>query len=337
VKAETVNERVNVRLTMALSDYDHVRDLVSGQVSVDGVDLTCLTLPVEEIFFRFVRHREWHISELSLGKYCALRARGDESVIAIPVFPSRCFRHSAIFVRPDGPVDDPAALRGARIGVPEWTVTATIYARGVLHHDYGVDPTRVRWLQAGTNERGREEGVDVTVPEGVSLERVPDGTLNDMLIAGDLDALIAPHPPSGFLDKSGQIVRLFSDPRAIEDDYYRRTGIFPIMHVVVLRADVHAEHPWVAMNLFKALQQAKDRSIDRVVDDNASRFPVPWGSTNAQQLQAEFGADLWPYGIEANRTTLEAFLGFAHEQGVSRHLFQPEDLFAPEVLASFRI
>jgi 4,5-dihydroxyphthalate decarboxylase len=332
-----LSDRVNIRLTMALSDYDHVRDLVSGRVDVEGVDLTCLTLPVEEIFFRFVRHREWHVSELSLGKYTTLRAQGDESLIAIPVFPSRCFRHSAIFVRPDGPVDDPSALRGGRIGIPEWTVTATVYARALLHHDYGVEPADVRWIQAGTIEPGRVEGLAVEMAPGVTVERVADRSLNDMLIAGDLDALIAPHPPDGLLDGSGQIVRLFSDTRSVEAEYHRRTGIFPIMHVVVLRADVYAEHPWVAMSLFKAFEQAKRRSIERVVDDNASRVPVPWGATHAQQIQAEFGGDLWPYGVEPNRVTLEAFLGFAHEQGLSSRRLEPEELFAPEVLSSFRV
>src|SRR5580704_1596516 len=180
-------------LTLAVHDYDHVRDLSSGAVGVEGVTLRCLHYPVEEIFFRFTRFREWDLSELSLAKYASLRAAGDDSLVAIPVFTSRSFRHSAIFIRSDGPVDDPAALAGKRIGVPEWTVTATVYGRGLLEHEYGVALRGVQWVQAGTNEPGRTEGVAVELPEGVSVEAMPDATLNEMLIAGEIDALIAPH------------------------------------------------------------------------------------------------------------------------------------------------
>src|ERR1700722_14637709 len=229
-------------LTLAVHDYDHVRDLSSGAVGVEGVTLRCLHYPVEEIFFRFTRFREWDLSELSLAKYASLRAAGDDSLVAIPVFTSRSFRHSAIFVRADGPVDDPAALAGARIGVPEWTQTATVYARGVLAHEFGVALADVSWVQAGTNEPGRTEGGAVALPPGVSLTPMPEDTLNDLLLAGEIDALIAAHPPTDFEHGSGRIVRLFSDHRAVEERSYRETGVFPIMHVVALQADLHARH-----------------------------------------------------------------------------------------------
>jgi 4,5-dihydroxyphthalate decarboxylase len=318
----------NVPLTLAVSDYDHVRDLVDGRVTVDGADLTCLTLPVEEIFFRFTKFREWEVSELSLGKYCALRSRGDDSLRGIPVFPSRVFRHSAFFVRRDGPVDDPAALRGGRIGIPEWTVTATIYGRGILEHEYGVGLRDVTWVQGGTNEPGRVETLELELPDGVTLERVADRSLNDLLLAGELDAILAPHPPHAFTDGSGRIVRLFSDARAVEAASFERTGVFPIMHLVVLRADVDDAHPWLAANLVRAFSEARDRSVARTTDANASRFPVMW--------RAE-GGDGWPYGIEPNRTTLEAFLGFAYEQGVCARRMDPDELFPERVRASFRV
>ena len=205
-----------VPIALAVNDYDHVRDLASGAVAVEGVELTCVHHPVEEIFFRFTHHREWEASELSLAKYSSLRAAGDESLIAIPAFTSRSFRHSAIFVRADGPVDDPGALRGGRIGVPEWTQTATVYARGLLAHELGVALTEVDWVQAGTNEPGRSEGVKVTLPAGVTVRAEPERTLNDMLLAGELDAVIAAHPPAGFEDGGGRVVRLFGDYRAVE-------------------------------------------------------------------------------------------------------------------------
>lgn len=326
-----------VRLTLAINDYDHVRDLVEGDVPLDGLELTWLRLSVEETFFRFVRYREWEVTELSLAKYCALRGDGDESVVAIPVFPSRCFRHSAIFVRDAGPVDEPAALAGMRIGIPEWTQTATVYARALLQHQYGVDLTGVRWFQAGTNEPGRVEGVSVSLPGGISVTSLPDRTLNDMLLSGELDAVIAAHPPTEFKRGSGRVVRLFSDYRAVEERYHAETGIFPIMHVVALRRDVLDRYPWAASSLMKGFEEAKRRSLARALDGNAPKYPVPWSFANAQHAQATFGADFWPYGVDANRTTLDAFLGYAHEQGACARRLAPEDLFPVDVEPSFKI
>jgi 4,5-dihydroxyphthalate decarboxylase len=231
-------------------------------------------------------------------------------------------------------------VRGARIGVPEWTQTATVYARGVLAHEYGVAVDGVRWVQAGTNEPGRTEGVPVTLPAGVSVESRPGDTLNDLLLTGELDALIAAHPPTAFArgdDGERRIVRLFSDHRAVEEDYHRRTGVFPIMHVVVLQAHVHERHPWLAMNLLSAFGEAKQRSIERALDVNAPRFPVPWAPANAERAAALIGPDFWPYGLEPNRPTLEMFLRYALEQGVCAAPLRADDLFAPQTLEAFRI
>jgi 4,5-dihydroxyphthalate decarboxylase len=329
--------RRNLLLTLAIGDYDHVRDLVSGAVEVQGIDLTCLRFSVEETFFRFARYREWDISEFSLAKYCSLRAAGDDSIAAIPVFPSRSFRHAAIFVRGDGPVDDPAALAGGRIGIPEWTQTATVYARGALQHTFGLDLTAIEWFQGGTNQPGRIEGIALKAPEGFSVRAVPDRTLSDMLVAGELDAMIAAHPPDEFERGDGRVVRLFSDYRAVEEAYYRDTGVFPIMHVVAIRSDVLAEHPWVAMNLYTAFREAKRRSLERALDTNAPKYPIPWSPSNAERAQELFGADFWPYGIEENRTTLEAFLTYASEQGVCAQRLAPEELFTPQVSEEFRV
>jgi 4,5-dihydroxyphthalate decarboxylase len=329
--------RPNVRLTMAINDYDHVRDLVSGEVPVQGIDLTCMRFSVEETFFRWARFREWDISEFSLGKYCSLRASGDDGISAIPVFPSRSFRHSAIFVRADGPVDDPGALAGARIGIPEWTQTATVYVRGLLEHAYGIDLRAVNWVQGGTNEPGRVEGIELTPPPGFSITPVADRSLNDLLLDGEIDAIVAAHPPAEFEAEGGRIVRMFSDYRAIEERYYLDTGIFPIMHVIAMRSEVLAEHPWAAMNLYAAFREAKRRAVERAGDGNAPRYPVPWSVANAQRAQDILGKDFWPYGVDANRATLDAFLAFAHEQGVCERRLAPEDLFAEQVGAEFRI
>jgi 4,5-dihydroxyphthalate decarboxylase len=337
MSGERTSGRENIHLTLAINDYDHVRDLVTGAVPVEGIDLTCLTLSVEEIFWRFSRHREWEVSEMSLAKYCALRAGGDDSITAIPVFPSRSFRHSAIFIRADGPVDDPAALAGARIGVPEWTQTATVWARGLLQHSYGIDLTNVRWVRGGTNEPGRVEGIKLDLPERFDVSNESERSLNELLLAGEIAALICPHPPDEFEARSGRVVRLFSDYRTVEEQYFRETGIFPPMHVVALRSDALKEHPWIAMNLFEAFTEAKRRGVARAIDPNTPRYPVPWSFANAHRAEELMGEDLWPYGLDPNRVALDAFLEMAYEQGVCKRRLAPEELFAPQVLDHYVI
>jgi 4,5-dihydroxyphthalate decarboxylase len=327
-----------IRLSLAINDYDHVRDLAGGAVAVEGVELTCLHFGVEEIFFRFTHHREWDVSELSLAKFSSLRASGDTSLVGIPVFPSRAFRHSAIFVAAGGPVDDPSALAGGRIGVPEWTQTATVYGRGLLEHQYGVGLRDVEWVQGGTNEPGRTEGLKVAVPDGVRVTPVADRSLNDLLLAGEIDAIIAAHPPAAFKDGSGRIVRLFSDYRPVEEAYFAQTGVFPIMHVIAIRSEVYERDRWIAMNLYTAFEEAKARSLARALDANAPRFPVPWGPAHTEQAAATIGADFWPYGLgDTNRTTLDTFLGLAHEQGVCATRLSPDELFVAETATAFRI
>jgi 4,5-dihydroxyphthalate decarboxylase len=327
----------DVHLTLAINDYDHARDLVTGRVRPEGIDLTCLTLSVEEIFYRFTAFREWDVSELSMAKYTSLVGSGDRSLTAIPVFPSRVFRHAAIYVRTDGPVREPGDLAGRRVGVPEWIQTAGVYARGALQDDHGVALSDVGWVQGGVNQTGREELVAPKLPAGVAIEAVGDRTLQDMLVDGDLDAVISARPPQRFLDGDTRIRRLFDDPRAVEEDHFRRTGIFPIMHTIAIRSEVVDAHPWVAGNLLTAFTEAKDRSLARLRDMNASRFPLPWSHDLGRQAEELLGADPWPYGIDPNRRTLEAFLRYAHEQGVSERALAPEDLFPPSVRRAFRV
>jgi 4,5-dihydroxyphthalate decarboxylase len=326
-----VTERL--RLSMGMGDYDHVRDLASGVVRMEGLDLLPLDLPVEEIFYRFLNHREWDVSEISMAKYSAMVSRGDTSVVAIPVFPSRMFRHSSIYVRAHSGIEDVAQLRGRRVGLPEWAQTAAVYSRALLVHEYGVPLTDVTWFQAGVNQPGRKEKVALSLPDGVSYTSVPDRSLGEMLLAGDLDAVFSAHPPSCYGDGTGDIVRLVRDHAAVEQEYFARTGIFPIMHAVALRREVVEQHPWVPSTLYKGFEQAKRRSLERFQDVTISRFPLPW----LQSALRDGAQDPWPYGVEANRTTLDAFLGFAHEQGVTQRRLRPEELFAPSVDEGFRI
>ena len=326
-----------VALTAALADYDHVRDLALGRVQPDGIDLTCLTLPIEEIFFRFIVYREWEVSEISLAKYVALMAQGDESYWALPVFPSRMFRHSSIYVRKDGPVASTTDLVGRRVGIPEWAQTAAVYSRGFLQHQYGIDLASIQWVQAGVNQPGRIEKVDVDLPSGVKLSRVSDKSLNQMLLSGEIDAAMAARPPDAFVNGDARVRQLFGNYRQVEQDYYKQTGIFPIMHAVAVRRDVLHSHPWVPRNLFKAFDEAKRRSIARVLEGTASLFPIPWGNAYAEETMQLLGKDYFPYGIEENRTTLAAFLRYAHEQGVCRRLLDVEELFPPQLHSTYRV
>jgi len=324
-------------LTLATSEYDHVRDLVSGRVKPEGIQLTALVLPIEEIFYRFTLYREWDISEMAMGKYVSLRSQGDTSLTALPVFPSRVFRQSSIFVRADSALRAPADLAGRRVGVPEWAQTAAIYTRGFLQHQFGLKLADIRWVQAGVNETGRVEKVALKLPPGVEIERAPAKTLNDMLIAGEVDAVMSAHPPKAFEAGDGRIRRLIEDFLPVEEAYWRATGIFPIMHCIAVKTSVLEAHPWVAMNLFTAFEQAKARSVERAFEATASRFPIPWTFEHARRVEGLFGGDYWPYGIAANRATLDAFLRYAHEQGVCHRLLAPEEIFPKEVASTFKI
>lgn len=324
-------------LTVAMSEYDHLRDVFNGAVPVEGADLTYLHFSVEEIFHRFTRYQEWDVSEMSMGKLVSVISQDDPWLIAIPVFPSRVFRHSAIYVRRDSELTEPTQLVGKRVGIPEWAQTAGIYARGYLMHQYRIDLASIEWVQAGVNQAGRAEKVELRLPQGLTVRSAPDKTLTAMLLSGGLDAIITAHPPEPYEQGDPRIVRLFRNAQAVEEEYWRTTGIFPIMHTVALRREVYDRHRWVAMNLFKAFDEARRRSIGRIVELTASRIPVPWLPQYAERWRELFGGEYWPYGVEPNRTTLEAFCRYAFEQGVCHRKLRPDELFAPEVLSRFRV
>jgi 4,5-dihydroxyphthalate decarboxylase len=326
-----------LHLTLATMDYDHVRDLTNGQVQAKGIVLTAFNLPIEEVTFRFVKNREWDISELSFGKFIGYCSQGNSPFIGIPVFPSRVFRHSAFYVRADRGIASPKDLEGKTVGVPEWAQTAGIYARGFLAETAGVDLRKIKWVQAGMNEAGREEKVEFTLPQGIQYSQRRDSSLSAMLLSGELDAAICARVPDAFNHGGGKIVRLFPNYRGEEMRYYDSTGIFPIMHVIAMRRAVFERYPWVAMNMLKAFEQAKAHSLERISDLTASRIPVPWSAAIASEWSESFGPDPFPYGLEVNRNTLDAFCRFAHDQGVTARRLVPDDLFPKEVRASARV
>jgi len=324
-------------LCLAIGEYDHVRDVLDGTVPVEGVDLTVLRLPVEEMFHRFLVHEEFDVSEASLAKMVALAATDDRRFVVLPVFTSRVFRHSSIYVRGEGRIASPGDLAGARVGVPEWAQTAAVWSRGLLAHEFGVDLASIHWHQAGVNDAGRREKVELALPAGFRLDVVADRTLSDMLLEGDLDAVLSARPPAPFDRGDPRVRRLFPGYREVEIAYARKTGIFPIMHAVAMRREVYERDRWLAMNLFKAFTEAKRRSLARAADIAVSHHPLPWVPDGLRLSRELFGDDPWPYGVEANRITLDAFLRYAFEQGVSRRRLTVDELFVPELRATFRI
>lgn len=330
----------DLRLTVATGDYDQTRDLALGRVRPVGIDLTVLNYDVEEIFFRFHDRLEWDVSELSMGMYTSAISRGDNRFIAIPVFPSRYFRHSAIYVRSDGKIRKPQDLAGKRIGVPQWSQTAGIYVRGYLVETVGIGLSSIDWVQGGVNDPGREEPSTLKLPKGVQIRAITDRSLNDMLVAGEIDAIITARAPRTFSEGTGQIVRLFQDYRPVEEEYFRQTGIFPIMHTVAIRRDVYEANRWIARNLFKAFEQAKDRSVARMLDATAAHVPFPWSLDLAERAGSGLvfkSGGFWPYGVKDNMPTLEAFLRFAFDQGTTHRKLAIEDIFAEEALAEIRV
>ncbi len=321
------------RLTIATWDYDHVRDFRSGAVRAEGIDVTWLVMDFHDIFARFVANREWDVTELSFAKFIAEATRPDADIVGLPVFIRRAFRFGFVFVNRNKGIKDAKDLRGKRIGIPDWAQTASVYMRGWLQHNVGVPLSEVEWVQAGTNEPGRLEPADLPVPANVRLTEVTDKTLSEMLISGELDCVIAATPPAAF-GQHPDVVRLFPDVRAMDESYYAQTRIYPIMHIIAMRKEILRADPWIARNLYDAFNESKRRSLDRI--RRGLDYPIPWLNHHAALAEKTFGHDFFPYGIEENRSTLELFLQYAHEQGVAHKRVRPEDIFPEGIMVAGR-
>lgn len=326
-------------LSVAIGAYDRVLPLTDGSVAIDGVDPVFLHLEPEEIFFRaFHDEPPFDICELSLSSSTVKCAQGNWDYIGVPVFPSRAFRHTAIYIRTDRGIERPQDLLGRRVGIPEYQLTANVWVRALLEDDYGVDAGSIRWIQGGLEESGRIEKVALAPRDDVRIEAVPEGTtLSGLLEAGEIDAVIAPRPPSCFERGAPDVGWLFRDPVAAAERWYRKHRIFPIMHLLGVRRTLVDEHPWLPASLLKAFARAKQIAVARLADNSAAKMTLPFLEERVAQAKALMGEDFWPYGLEPNRRVLDYFLGHHHRQGLSTRQVFPEELFHPSTHASFRI
>jgi 4,5-dihydroxyphthalate decarboxylase len=327
-----------LHLTVACGDYDRTHALQTGAVQAEGIRLNYLPLEAEEIFWRMGHHLEFDASEMSLSNYITMISRGDSPFVAIPVFPSRFFRHSCVFIHANSGIRTPADFKGKRVGAPEYSITAAVWIRGFLNDDHGVKTQDMHWFVGGQEEPGRKERVKLNLPAEFKLDIIPDDkTLNSMLESGEIDALISARSPSSFVKGSPNVRRLFPNYKEVEIEYYKRTKIFPIMHVLVVRREVYDKNPWVARSLYKAFSDAKEHAIKAMHISNTLACTLPWLTWEREQLREIFGPDWWPYGIEPNRHVLDHLIRYMGEQGLLARPLKVEELFAPNMVGEFKI
>jgi 4,5-dihydroxyphthalate decarboxylase len=328
-----------LRLSLGCWNYDRTRGLLEGRIQPDGIDLTYLNMPVEETFFRMLRHQEFDVAEMSLSSYTVSLFREKKNFIAIPVFPSRFFRHSCIYVNAKSGIREPKDLIGKRVGNPEYQMTAPVWIRGILQDEYGVPVDSVTYHTGGEEEPNRSEKLKLDLPPNIRVQPIGErDTLAAMIRDGGIDALYTARMPSTYkAGGTGPVRRLFEDYMEVEQAYYRKTRIFPIMHTVAIRRSLYEKHPWVAMSLYKAFAAAQRETYEDLYVTAALKAMLPWLTKHVEDARALMGDDFWPYGFAPNRETLATFLRYHHEQGLSKRRLEPEELFAPETLESFKI
>ena len=327
-----------LKLSVAMGNYDRTRPLVDGLVRIDGTDPVYLLLAPEEMFFRAFRDVAFDISELSLSSFVVKQAAGTNPYVGVPVFPSRAFRHTSIYVRTDRGINSPADLKGRRIGTPEYQLTAVVWARALLQEEYGVQPSDILWVRGGMEDPGRPEKIPLQLPAAVHLENAPaDTTLSQLLERGEIDGVMGPRAPSCFERGDPRVGWIFSDPARTAAEYFRKTGIFPIMHLLGVRRELVEEHPWLPMTVFKAFAAAKDIAMAQLVDTSACKVTLPFVEEQLRGARALMGHDFWSYGVAPNRRVLDCFLQSHHAQGLSRRRVQVEELFHPSTFESYKI
>jgi 4,5-dihydroxyphthalate decarboxylase len=325
-------------LSLACCDYDRTRALFDGRVRIDGCEVAATPIEPEESFHRAFKFAEFDVSELSLSSHTALVSRGENAYVAIPAFVSRLFRHSGIYVRTDRGIKRPEDLKGKTLGLPEYQITANVWIRGILQDEYGVKTTDVRWRQGGYEDPGREERTPLRLPPEIDFKALPrDKSVSQMLESGELDGAIGARAPSCFSRGAPNVARLFPDFRATEEDYFRRTKIFPIMHVIGIRKTLVEKHPWLPVNVYKAFLEAKRLCWTELGQIGHLFVSLPWGVSEFEKAKSLMGEDYWSYGLEANRHVLEAFTRYHHEQHLSARRVAPEELFAASTLDTSKV
>lgn len=322
-----------LRLSYGGCDYwDRSHSLIDETVKPEGIDLNYIVVTLHDLFRRMVSHEEFDVAEMSMSTFVALASRGDRRFVAIPVFPSRNFRHSYLFINTRAGIERPEDLRGKRVGVVEYQMTAALWIRGVLQHDYGVHPREKKWFTGGMNRPGYVERAPISLPKEIDLKKISeDRNLEEMLEEGDLDALISPKRPQALVERRGSVARMFPDYRNVEKDYYRRTGIFPIMHTVVIRRSVYEANRWIVASLFEAFERAKQLGHERIQVTGPLAVALPWIPSDLEEIEEVFGGtDPWMYGLEPNRRVLETLIQYSCEQGLATRSMSLDELFAEE-------
>jgi 4,5-dihydroxyphthalate decarboxylase len=326
-----------LQLSVAIGDYDRMRPLVDGLVQIDSVDAQFMLLDPEEIFFRAFRHADFDVCELSLSSYSVKTAAGTSPYIAVPVFPSRAFRHTSVYVRTDR-IKSPADLKGRRVGVPEYQLTANIWVRLFLEEDYGIRPSDITWVRGGYEHPGRIEKISLNLPGDVKVENArADATISDLLASGEVDAVIGPRAPSCFDRGHPNVGYLFADPQATATEWYRRTRLFPIMHTLGIRRTLAEKHPWLPVAIYKAFERSKAMALTKLSDTSATKVTLPFVEEQLGAARRLMGEDFWSYGLESNREVLRRFLERHHAEGLSSRLLSPEELFHASALELHKI
>ena len=326
----------DLQLTLATWDHDRIMALHDGRVKVPGIALQSVIEPTSKLFPLAVQTAPYDITEMSISSYVLQRSRGEGDYIAIPAFVSRAFRHSGFFARAGSGIATPADFAGHRIGVPEYQMTAALWMRGMLADEYGVNCANIHWRTGALDEGVRHERLELDLPDGMVVQPVEDGeTLQDLLLRGDIDGLLAPKPPQAFIEGSPDLVRLFPDYEAAEQAYYTRTGFFPIMHLIGIRKTLAEAHPWLPKAIYEGFVAARDLALARlnaVWMGNSNRLSLPWLGASMERTIKTLGPDYWSYGFSANCEELDAICRYSVEQHLAKDPVTVTDLFHPSVL-----
>jgi 4,5-dihydroxyphthalate decarboxylase len=330
--------RLVLELSVAVGAYDRTRAILDGSTRIEGCEVHAVALEPEEASHRAFKGQEFDVSEISLGSHMVTLARGEAPYVGVPAFVSRLFRHSGIYIRDDRGIARPQDLKGKTIGVPEYQTTANVWIRGILQDDYGVHPRDIKWRRGGVEVPGRGERASLILPPEIDLSQIPaDRTLSDMLEKSEIDGIIGARAPSCFRRGADNVVRLFPAYQAVEEEYFRRTGIFPVMHIVGIRRTLAERHPWLAVSVYKAFLAAKERCMRALGEIAQLSTSQPWSVAEHERLQHLMGDDYWSYGVVENRHGLDTLARYAFEQGLTSRRLDVGEMFARSTIETAKI